>query len=63
MLLCECPHRDHADPGTGQPTMIRDAAHKWLAPIPTAVAFEVRCVSVKTGAQVAVCAPCADDLH
>lgn len=63
MLLCECPHRDHDEPREATPTMVRDHTHKYRAGIPTQVAFEVRALPGKIGAQQAVCAPCADQCH
>jgi hypothetical protein len=63
VLLCECPHRNHASREASAPPVIRGVDHKHLAAVPVAVSFETRVIDAKNGFQVAVCGPCVDALH
>lgn len=63
MLLCECAHRDHDDESRVTPAMIRNADHRYRAGIPTELAFRLKCLPGKIGAQAAICAHCQTGGH
>jgi hypothetical protein len=63
MLLCECPHRDHAANLAFYPGLIEDTDHLYPAGIGALLAFELRVTRPGDETQYAVCALCADAGH